>query len=155
YSFVLASGIFALLYGLFMIRSVLSLSMGNEQMQKIAAAIQEGARAYLNRQYTVIGAVGIIIFAILTWLLGWYVSIGFLIGAILSGAAGYIGMNVSIRANVRTTEAARHGLQSALNVAFKAGAITGLLVVGLGLLGLSGYYFYLREHEVPTRTILE
>lgn len=155
YGFVLASGVFALLYGLFMIRSILSLSQGNEQMQKIAAAIQEGARAYLNRQYTVIGLVGIIIFALLSWLLGWYVSIGFLIGAVLSGAAGYIGMNVSIRANVRTTEAARNGLQSALDVAFKAGAITGLLVVGLGLLGLGGYYMYLLKHELPIRTILE
>ena len=155
YGFVLASGVFALLYGLFMIRSILSLSQGNEQMQKIAAAIQEGARAYLNRQYSVIGLVGIIIFALLSWLLGWYVSIGFLIGAVLSGAAGYIGMNVSIRANVRTTEAARSGLQSALDVAFKAGAITGLLVVGLGLLGLGGYYMYLLKHELPIRTILE
>src|ERR1700722_10359270 len=155
YGFVFSSGILALLYGLFMIRSVLSLSKGNETMQAIALAIQEGAAAYLNRQYSVISIVGIVIFALLSWLLGWYVSIGFLIGAILSGATGYIGMNVSIRANVRTAEAARQGLQSALDVAFKAGAITGLLVVGLGLLGLSGYYVFLKEQGLPMRTILE
>jgi K(+)-stimulated pyrophosphate-energized sodium pump len=155
FGFVLCSGVFALLYGLFTIRSVLALSQGNEQMQKIAAAIQEGARAYLNRQYTVIGLVGIVIFALLSWLLGWYVSIGFFIGAVLSGMAGYVGMHVSIRANVRTAEAARNGLQAALDVAFKSGAITGLLVVGLGLLGLGGYYIYLQQQQVPIRTVLE
>lgn len=153
--FILGCGILALLYGLFMIRSVLALSTGNQKMQEIAAAIQEGAGAYLNRQYTVIGIVGIVIFALLSWLLGWYVSIGFLIGAILSGAAGYIGMNVSIRANVRTAEAAQHGLQAALDVSFKAGAITGLLVVGLGILGLGGYYMYLKHLDLPVRTIME
>lgn len=155
YGFVLCSGVLALLYGLFMVRSVLAMSQGNEQMQKIAGAIQEGARAYLNRQYTVIGCVGVLIFVLLTYLLGWYVSVGFLIGAVLSGLAGYVGMHVSIRANVRTAEAARQGLQPALNVAFKGGAITGLLVVGLGLLGLGGYYMYLRQHELPIRTVLE
>ncbi len=155
FAFVLGSGIFALLYGLYMIRSVLSLDKGNEQMQKIAEAIQEGARAYLNRQYTVIAAVGIVIFALLSWLLGWYVSIGFLIGAVLSAVAGYIGMHISIRANVRTAEAARQGLPAALSVAFKSGSITGLLVVGLGLLGLGGYYFYLHQLQVPVRTLLE
>ena len=155
FGFVLCCGVLALLYGLCMIRSVLAMSQGNEQMQKIAAAIQEGARAYLNRQYTVIGGVGIVIFALLTFLLGWYVSIGFLIGAVLSGLAGYIGMHVSIRANVRTAEAARQGLQPALDIAFKGGAITGLLVVGLGLLGLGGYYIYLQQQELPIRTILE
>jgi K(+)-stimulated pyrophosphate-energized sodium pump len=155
YVFVLGSGVFALLYGLFMIRDVLSKSPGNEQMQKIAAAIQEGARAYLNRQYQVIALVGLVIFALLTWLLGWYVGIGYLLGAILSGITGYVGMNISVRANVRTAEAARQGLSEALNLAFKAGAITGLLVVGLGLLGVSGYYFYLRQAAIPTRMIIE
>lgn len=155
YGFVLLCGVFALLYGVFMARSILALSPGNEQMQRIAAAIQEGARAYLNRQYRMIALVGVIIFALLTWLLGAYVSAGFLIGAILSGAAGYVGMNVSVRANVRTTEAARNGLQSALSVAFKAGAITGMLVVGLGLLGVTGYYIFLKESNLPIRHLLE
>ena len=152
---IIASGVLALLYGIFMIRSIMSLSAGTEQMQKIATAIQEGARAYLNRQYQVITMVGIVIFILLTWLLGMYVGIGFLIGAILSGIAGYIGMNVSVRANVRTSEAARSGLQAALDVAFKAGAITGLLVVGLGILGVTGYYIYLRQLNLDIRTILE
>lgn len=152
---IIASGVLALLYGVFMTRSILSLSTGGEKMQEIAAAIQEGARAYLNRQYQVITAVGVVIFALLTWLLGAYVGVGFVIGAVLSGVAGYIGMNVSVRANVRTSEAARSGLQAALDVAFKAGAITGLLVVGLGILGITGYYVYLKHLELPIRSILE
>lgn len=155
YEFVIAAGILAILYGIFMIRSILSLSTGSEQMQKIAAAIQEGARAYLNRQYQVITVVGIVIFILLTWLLGKYVGIGFLIGSILSGLAGYIGMNISVRANVRTAEAARHGLQAALDVSFKSGAITGLLVVGLGLLGITSYYVYLSSLQLPIRDTLE
>lgn len=155
YVFVIASGILALVYGLVMTRSILSLSTGTEQMQKIASAIQEGARAYLNRQYQIITLVGIVICALLTWLLGKYVGIGFLIGAILSGVAGYIGMNVSVRANVRTTEAARSGLQPALDVSFRSGAVTGLLVVGLGLLGVAGYYMYLKHLALPTRQMLE
>lgn len=153
--FIIASGLLAIVYGIVMTRSILSLSAGNEQMQKIAAAIQEGARAYLNRQYQVITVVGIVIFALLTWLLGILAGVGFLIGAVLSGLAGYIGMNVSVRANVRTTEAARSGLQPALDVAFKAGAVTGLLVVGLGILGLASYYFYLRHIGVEGRPMLE
>lgn len=152
---VLASGAIALIFGVYLIRSILSLSAGTEQMQQIAAAIQEGARAYLNRQYQVITIVGIIICALLTWLLGIYTGIGFLIGAVLSGAAGYIGMNVSVRANVRTSEAARGGLENALAVSFKGGAITGLLVVGLGILGVTGYYLYLTKAGVPLRTLLE
>lgn len=155
YELVIASGILALAYGAFLARSILSLSTGNEQMQKISAAIQEGARAYLNRQYTTITIVGVVICALLTWLLGKNVGIGFLIGSILSGVAGYIGMNVSVRANVRTTEAARKGLQPALDVSFKAGAITGLLVVGLGIIGLTSYYMYLRHLQLPIRDTLE
>jgi K(+)-stimulated pyrophosphate-energized sodium pump len=155
YELVIASGLLALIYGAVMTRSILSLSTGTAKMQEIAAAIQEGARAYLNRQYQVITIVGIIICALLTWLLGKYVGIGFLIGSILSGLAGYIGMNVSVRSNVRTTEAARTGLKEALNVSFKAGAVTGLLVVGLGILGIAGYYMYLTHVELPTRKILE
>lgn len=155
YELVIVCGVLAILYGIFTTRSILSMSSGNEQMQKIAAAIQEGARAYLNRQYTMITLVGVIIFALLTWLLGWYVSGGFLIGAVLSGLAGYVGMNVSVRSNVRTTEAARSGLQPALNVAFKAGAVTGMLVVGLGILGITGYYLFLLKSNLPLRLICE
>lgn len=152
---IIACGILTLLYGLYLARAVLSLSTGTEQMQKIAAAVQEGARAYLNRQYTVITIVGAVIFALLTWLLGWHVSLGFLIGAVLSGLAGYAGMNVSVRANVRTTEAARSSLAEALSVAFRAGAVTGLLVVGLGLIGITGYYAFLKESGVPLRNLLD
>ncbi len=155
YAFVIGSGVVAILYGVLLIRSILSLSTGTPKMQQIAAAIQEGARAYLNRQYQVIAIVGVVIFAFLAWLLGIHVAIGFVIGACLSGVAGYIGMNVSVRANVRTAEAARHGLQSALNVSFKSGAITGLLVVGLGIIGVTGYYLYLKNSGLETRSILE
>lgn len=155
YELVIAAGLLALVYGVIMTRSILSLSTGTAKMQEIAAAIQEGARAYLNRQYQVITLVGIVICALLTWLLGKYVGMGFVIGAVLSGAAGYIGMNVSVRSNVRTTEAARNGLQAALNVSFKAGAITGLLVVGLGILGIAGYYMYLKNQNLPIRSVLE
>jgi len=153
--FVIACGILAVIYGVIAGRSVLSMSPGNDQMQSIAAAIQEGARAYLNRQYRMIAVVGAVIFVALTWLLGWEVGVGFLIGAFLSGLAGYIGMNVSVRANVRTTEAARGGLQKALDVSFKSGAITGLLVVGLGLLGTAGYYFILQYLNIADREMLE
>lgn len=152
---VIGCGVLALLYGLFMIRSILSLSTGTEQMQKIASAIQVGAKAYLNRQYSVITAVGVVILAALSLLLGWKVGLGFAIGAILSGLAGYIGMNISVRANVRTAEAAKKGLQPALDVSFHSGAITGMLVVGLGILGITLYYLYLIAMHVPTRELLE
>ncbi len=155
YGFVIACAILALLFGLYLIRSVLSLSAGTEQMQKIAAAIQEGAKAYLNRQYLTITVVGVIICAFLSWRLGIHVGVGFLIGSILSGAAGYIGMNISVRANVRTAESARHGLSKALDVAFKSGAITGLLVVSLALLGITFYYKRLLDNHYPLRSILE
>lgn len=155
YSFLIICGLAALVYGGIMIKKILSASTGTKEMEKIALAIQQGARAYLNRQYKIIAIVGIIIFALLFWKLGFLVSLGFAIGAFLSGSAGYIGMNISVRANVRTAEAARNGLQSGLTMAFNSGAITGLLVVGLALLGITIYYIILKENNIDGKKILE
>ncbi len=156
YAFVLVCGVIALIYGAWAVRSVLASPAGTPRMQEIAAAVQEGARAYLNRQYKTIAIVGVVICVILGIRLGLHVAIGFIIGSVLSALAGYIGMNVSVRANVRTAEAARSsGMAKALGVAFKSGAVTGLLVVGLGLLGVAVYYIVLKSIGIEGRPLVE
>lgn len=155
YVLILTSSTISIIYSLWLIRSVLLSPMGNVKMQQIAIAIQEGASAYLNRQYRVIAIIGFLIFSILTLLLGVYVGIGFLIGAILSAVSGYVGMNISVRANVRTAEAARKGTQEALDIAFRSGAITGLLVVALAMFGIVIYFLILCKIGLNLRNILE
>ena len=135
--FIIGAGILGILYGYVVGRQILSSSPGNSKMQDIAAAIQEGARAYLNRQYKTIAIVGIIILIIIIYALGIWVGLGYFIGAFLSGAAGYVGMLVSVQANVRTAEASRKGLSAGLNIGFKSGAVTGMLVAGLALLSIA------------------
>jgi K(+)-stimulated pyrophosphate-energized sodium pump len=142
-SVIIACGLLAIVYGIWAIVSVLRADQGSAKMQEIAAAVREGAQAYLKRQYATIGMVGIVIFFIVGYFLGWLVAAGFAVGAILSGAAGFIGMNVSVRANVRTAQAAISSLGAGLEIAFKSGAITGMFVAGLALLGVAGYFAFL------------
>ncbi len=155
YILVIVCGLLALGYGVYASRSVMSASAGTARMQEISGAIQEGAAAYLNRQYLTIGVVGIVVAIILWILMGWTVAFGYAIGSVLSGAAGYIGMNVSVRANVRVAEAARQGLGQGLEVAFKAGAVTGMLVAGLALLAVAVYYGILLVMDAEGRALID
>ncbi len=155
---IIISGVLSIVYGIVTTRTLLAADSGTEKMQEISAAVREGAQAYLKRQYITIGMVGIVIFVIAWWLLGGYSAIGFALGAILSGLAGFIGMNVSVQANVRVAQAATTSLARGLDLAFKSGAVTGLLVAGLGLLGLTGYFFYMTSiggYDATSREVID
>ena len=151
---IIAAGFLAILYGYIVSKQILSASPGNEKMKEIANAIQVGARAYLNRQYKTIAIVGIIILIIITYALGIWVGLGYFIGAFLSATAGYVGMLVSVQANVRTAEASRKGLAAGLNISFKSGAVTGMLVAGLALLAIAIYYLILLKLNIENREII-
>src|ERR1700739_4028268 len=155
---IILCGVLAVIYAVWATYSVMQANPGSERMQQIAAAVREGAQAYLRRQYATIAAVGVIIFLIVGFLLGWPVAIGFAIGPILSGSAGFIGMNVSVRANVRTAQAAIGSLAGGLELAFRSGAITGMLVAGLALLGVTVYFGFLTHWlklEANSRTVVD
>ena len=142
---VIAAGVLAVLYGIVQTASLMRCSAGTARMQEIAAAIQEGAQAYLRRQYLTIGMVGVVILVAAWYLIGWRAGVGFLIGAVLSGAAGFAGMLISVRANVRTAQAASESLEKGLSLAFRSGAVTGMLVAGFALIGVTGYYYVLTQ----------
>ena len=148
---IILCGLLSIVYGVYTVRAVMASSPGTARMQEIAAAIQEGAQAYLTRQYTTIAIAGAAIFVIVGVLLGWLVAVGFLIGAVLSGAAGFIGMLVSVRANVRTAQASTRSLADGLSMAFRAGAVTGMLVAGLALLGVTVYFMFLTRPRLSHR----
>ena len=155
---IVLCGALSIVYAIWATRSVMAADAGSQKMQEISAAVREGAQAYLKRQYTTIGIVGVVIFAIVSYFLGILVGVGFAVGAILSGAAGFIGMNVSVRANVRTAQAAISSLAGGLELAFKSGAITGLLVAGLALLGVTLYFGFLTgslHMAVNDRTVID
>lgn len=153
-TFSIICALIAIAYGIISTFSIMKKSEGNDEMKRISGAIREGAIAYLSRQYTTIGIVGVVLFIAMGFALGWHSAVGFAIGAFLSGVAGYVGMHVSVRSNSRTAEAAKNGIDAALQVAFKGGAITGMLVVGLGLLGVAGYYTALSSMGVPQEKAL-
>ena len=153
-NFIIVAGLLAILYGYIIGKQILSASPGNVKMQEIASAIQEGARAYLKRQYKTIAMVGIVILIIVTYALGVWVGLGYFIGAFLSGTAGYVGMLVSVQANVRTAEASRKGLAAGLNIGFKSGAVTGMLVAGLALLAITIYYLILLKLNIENRELI-
>jgi K(+)-stimulated pyrophosphate-energized sodium pump len=151
--YTILAGILSLVYGYFTGKHILSSSAGNAKMQEIASAIQVGAKAYLNRQYKTIAIVGVVVLAIIIYTFSMLVGLGYLIGAALSGIAGYVGMLVSVQANVRTAEASRKGLSQGLSIAFKSGAVTGMLVAGLALLAISVYYYFLLKINVEERNL--
>ena len=149
--YTILAGLLSIVYGYFTGKNILSSSSGNAKMQEIASAIQIGARAYLNRQYKTIAIVGLVVLVIITYAFSILVGVGYLIGATLSGLAGYVGMLVSVQANVRTAEASRKGLSQGLSIAFKSGAVTGMLVAGLALLSITVYYYVLLKNGTEER----